>query len=162
LICSDFIALCETYLYFSLLPNKSSKCCLFHQHPSTEEAKRRKWWQPPSPTRNGPCRRSRREDQSSCPLRASQCEEQSCHRQERFGGGIRESVFVSISLFVLSLIHSYLTPPCLLARAKGITYSTLRAVVAVNRFSRITLVGVVLECVTTLCNLQVIFGDDLV
>jgi len=40
--------------------------------------------------------------------------------------------------------------------------STLRAIVAVNRLSRITLVGVVLECITTLCNLQVILGDDLV
>jgi hypothetical protein len=31
-----------------------------------------------------------------------------------------------------------------------------------NRVSRITLVGIILECITTLCNLQVILGDDLV
>lgn len=31
-----------------------------------------------------------------------------------------------------------------------------------NRLSRITLVGVILESVTTLCNLQVVLGDNLV
>lgn len=44
----------------------------------------------------------------------------------------------------------------------GRTYSALGAVVAVNGVARVTLVGVVLELVTTLGDLQAVLGDDLV
>jgi hypothetical protein len=66
------------------------------------------------------------------------------------------SLFIHASASTLSLLFSLLWP-----RA-GKTYSALRAVVAVNGVSRVTLVGVVLEVVTTLGDLQAVLGDDLV
>ena len=126
----------------------------------TEEEGPRRCWQPPSPTRSGPCRRSRRRGRSSCdPQREDLCGGQSCRRRERSGGGRRESVNQVVSDQFSGVEARWFARHC---DVTGRTYSALGAVVAVNGVARVTLVGVVLEVVTTLGDLQAVLGDDLV